>query len=297
MKNNLRTDTLEVDLSNYLRKILKEKILIFSISIICGFLIFFYALYKEKEIYIDITIKDPPQELFEPYVFKFDISSINSDSQRLREKFISEFNDQILSIDNLVSYVEQNKEINNFKQILKNKNMSLFEYFKKKRLENFKEKNKIIPNKFILVLPEGVNGNFFLGNYVEFTKSKSILEFKKKLKLALENNIIFYESARILSEKNQSKGKPVHESNYEKLLYTHLFRMDTDVLLSQILITEELIKKLDSDKFNYNHILEKPYTSSLSSWFFSYLSFLAGLIFGFFLSLVIIFVKNTFKEK
>jgi len=297
MKNNLRTDDLEVYLSNYLRKILKEKILIFFISILCGFLIFFYALYKEKKIYIDITIKDPPQELFEPYVFIFDLSSINSDSQRLREKFISEFSDQILSTDNLISYAEQNKEINNFKQILKNKNTSLVEYFKKERLVNFKEKNKIIPNKFILVLPEGVNGIFFLDNYVEFIKSKSILEFKKKLKLTLENNIIFYENARILSEKNQLNNKLLYDTQNERLLSNHLYRIPSGVLLSQISITEELIKKLDSDKFNYNHILEKSYSSSLSSRFFLYFNFLSGLIFGFFLSLVIIFVKNTFKEK
>jgi hypothetical protein len=284
-------------LSNYLRIILKEKILIFFISILCGFLISFYAHYKEKKIYIDITIKDPPQELFEPYVFKFDLSSVNSDSQRLREKFISEFNDQILSTDNLISYAEQNKEINNFKQILKNKNTSLVEYFKKERLVNFKEKNKIIPNKFILVFPEGVNGIFFLDNYVEFIKSKSILEFKKKLKLTLENNIIFYENARILSEKNQLNNKLLYDTQYERLLSNHLYRMPSGVLLSQISITEELIKKLDSDKFNYNHILEKSYSSSLSSRFFLYFNFLAGLIFGFFLSLVIIFVKNTFKKK
>lgn len=297
MKNNLRTDTLEVDLSNYLRKILKEKILIFSISIICGFLIFFYALYKEKEIYIDITIKDPPQELFEPYVFKFDISSINSDSQRLREKFISEFNEQILSIDNLVSYVEQNKEINNFKEILKTKNMSSVEYFQKERLVNFKEKNKIISNKFILVLPEGVNGSFFLDNYIEFAKSKYILEFKKILKLALENNITYYQSARSLAENYQFKNKSIMDINNEKYFSNYLFYIDSEVLLSQISITEKLIKKLNSDEFSYNHILEKSYNSSLSSPFFLYLSFLAGLIFGFFLSLVIIFVKNTFKEK
>jgi hypothetical protein len=297
MKNNLRTDALEVYLSNYLRKILKEKILIFFISIICGFLIFFYALHKEKKIYIDITIKDPPEELFEPYVFKFDINNINADSLKLRDKFISGFYSEILSIDTLVSYVEQNKEINNFKEILKNKNMSSTEYFKKETLVNFKEKNKIIPNKFILVLPEGVNGNFFLDNYIEFAKSKYILEFKKILKLGLENNITYYESAITLAEKYQSKNKSIIDIYNEKHSSKYLFHIDSEVLLSQISIAEKLIKKLDSDKFNYNHILEKSYTSSLSSWFFLYFNFLAGLIFGFFLSLVIIFVKNTFKEK
>jgi hypothetical protein len=297
MKNNLRTDSLEVYLSNYLRKILKEKILIFFISIICGFLIFFYALDKEKKIYIDITIKDPPQELFEPYVFKFDINNINADSLKLRDKFISGFYSQILSIDTLVSYVEQNKEINNFKEILKNKNMSSTEYFKKERFVNFKEKNKIISNKFILVLPEGVSGSFFLENYIEFAKSKYILEFKKILKLALENNITYYQSAITLAEKYQSKNKSIIDIYNEKYSANYLFHIDSEVLLSQISIAEKLIEKLNSDEFSYDHILEKPYTSSLSSRFFLYFNFLAGLIFGFFLSLVIIFVKNTFKEK
>lgn len=298
MKNNLRTDALENDLRNYLRKILKEKILIFSVSIICGFLIFFYALNEEKKIFVSITIKDPPLELFEPYTFKFDIKTVDSESKNFRQRFISEFNDQLLSIDNLVSHAEQNKEINSLKEILKNKNMSLVEYFKKERLVASKEKNKIIPNKFTLVLPEGVNGNFFLDNYVEFIKSISILDFKKKLKLSLENYKTFYESAKILSENYHLKNKLIKkDSYYEKNLFDYLFTLDGEVLSSQISIIEELIKKLNSDEFNYNNILEKSYTHSLFSRAFLFLNFLAGLIFGFFLSLVIIFVKNTFKEK
>jgi hypothetical protein len=56
------------------------------------------------------------------------------------------------------------------------------------------------------------------------------------------------------------------------------------------------LQKLENDQFNYNLILDKasqPILSSLNP----YLFFVFGLILGFLLSLVIIFLTNTLKEK
>ena len=66
-KNNSYLTDDEIDLGDLVRTLWREKILILSISIICGLLVYLYALFKPEEFKTEITLKNPPSQLFEPY--------------------------------------------------------------------------------------------------------------------------------------------------------------------------------------------------------------------------------------
>ena len=55
----------EIDLSNLIKLLWREKILILSISIICGLAGYLYASFQPQEFKIVFTLKNPPQQLFD----------------------------------------------------------------------------------------------------------------------------------------------------------------------------------------------------------------------------------------
>ena len=70
-KNNSYLADDEIDLGDLLRTLWREKILILSISIICGLLGYLYSSFKPEEFKTEIKLKDPPHQLFEPYIYEF----------------------------------------------------------------------------------------------------------------------------------------------------------------------------------------------------------------------------------
>ena len=66
-KNNTYIADDEINLSDFIKKLVKEKILILSISIICGLAGYLYASFQPKYFKAVIYIKNPPSQLFEAY--------------------------------------------------------------------------------------------------------------------------------------------------------------------------------------------------------------------------------------
>ena len=63
-KNNLYITDDEIDLGDLIRTLWREKILILSISIICGLLGYLYSSFEPEEFKIEIKLKNPPFQLF-----------------------------------------------------------------------------------------------------------------------------------------------------------------------------------------------------------------------------------------
>ena len=75
-----------------------------------------------------------------------------------------------------------------------------------------------------------------------------------------------------------------------------LFYRGSEVLTRDIINLKKLLQKLENDQFNYNLMLDKasaPVLLNMSVILF----FVSGLVLGFLLSLVIIFLKNILKQK
>jgi hypothetical protein len=301
-KNNPYITDDEIDLGHLVRTLWREKILILSISVICGLLGYLYASFKPEKFKVEITLKNPTFQLFEPYSGLIEInpnnSNSNSNSNITAGQFIPDFKLKLLSLDNLESFVEESQDLDNFKAYLKSKNITVKNYFNGK-LGEVKEKNIIILNKYFLVFPKGLDGDIFLNNYVEFTKKNNIIEFKKNLKTTIANKIIFYEqaleTAALINLENpilkslDNQSQVVNEPEA-------LFYKGTKVLSQNIIYFKRLLQRLENDQFNYNPILDKASLSVLQNTRPPlFLGF--GLILGFLLSLVIIFLRNTLKEK
>jgi hypothetical protein len=309
-KNNSYLADDEIDLGDLIRTLWREKILILSISIICGLLGYLYALLNlNQKFIVEITLNDPPSQLFEPYsgltfephsgLTEINPNNKNNKNSSIAGQFISDFKLKLLSLDNLESFVEESRDLDNFKAYIKSNNITVKKYFKD-QLSEAKEKNIIIPNKYFLNLKEKIlEGDIFLNNYVEFTKKKNITEFKKNLKITIENTSSLYEqafeTAKLINLENPILKSPNNQAQVINEPEA-LFYKGTKVLGQNIIYFKRLLQKLESDQFNYNSILDKAIITPIVTMY-SYFYFLIYLFIGFFLSCIIIFFKSALKNK
>ena len=287
-KNNTYLADDEIDLANIIKSLWKEKILILSISIICGLLGYFYALLKPQELRTEITLKNPPTQIFEPY-------NLFNNNNNIAGQFISDFKLNILSLDNVQNFIEESREFDNFKEYLKSRNISANMYFANKFGEA-KEKNIIIPNKYFINHSKELDGAIFFNKYVEFIKKKTIVEFKNNLKLTLLNIINNHQEALEIAKKIQLENPIIKTTSQQQAVNEPeaLFYKGTKVISENLNYLNKRLIKLENDQFNYNIILQKALT--LKNPINLPLYFALGLMLGLFLSLVIIFFKGILKN-
>jgi hypothetical protein len=254
-------------------------------------------LLKPQEFISQITIKNPPTQIFETYsLFNINIinnNNNNNNNNNIALQFTLDFKLNFLSLDNLQSFVEESRDFDNFKGYLKSRNISAKEYF----VDNFgevKEKNIIIPNKYFINHTKELDGAIFLNKYVEFINKKIIVEFKNLLKLTLLNTINNHLEALEIAKKVQLENPIVATSRQQQVVVEPeaLFYKGTKVLSGNLNHLNERLIKLENEQFNYNIILEVLTLKNQKSLS---LYFVFGLILGLFLSLVIIYLKNILK--
>jgi LPS O-antigen subunit length determinant protein (WzzB/FepE family) len=304
-KNNSYLADDEIDLGDLLRTLWREKILILSISIICGLLGYLYASFKPEEFKTEIKLKNPPSQLFEPYAHvltnnnnKNNNNNNNNNNNIIAGQFISDFKLNLLSLDNLEIFVEESRDLDTFKKYLKSRNISAKQYFVNKLGEE-KEKNIVIPNTYFLVFEKKIlDGNVFFNNYIEFIKKKNIIEFKKNLKSIIENRINITENALETAKLINLENPILKSPDRQNQVVTEpeaLFYKGTKVLTQSIVTDKRLLQKLENDQFNYDHILDKGIVNEINK--ISLYAFLIGLFIGCFLSCIIIFFKSALKNK
>jgi LPS O-antigen subunit length determinant protein (WzzB/FepE family) len=314
-KNNTYLADYEINLGDLIKSLWKEKILILSISMICGLAGYLYASLKPQEFKTEIKLKSPPPQLFEVYVHILNNNNNNNtttntiinnttnnnttttnNNNNFVQQFISDFNLYFLSLDNLQSFIEESGEFGNFKEYLKLRNISAKNYFVNK-IGEVKEKNLIISNKYFLVFTKELNGDIFFKNYVEFIKKKTVFEIKNNLKLSIENKITIHEHA-LEKAKLINLDNPIQRSINEYLVVNKpedLFYKGTKILSSEIIYLKRLLIKLEKEQFDFEIILDKPLNSTVNA--ISNLAyFVKGLILGLLLSFGIIFFKNALKN-
>ena len=292
-KNNSYLADDEIDLVNLIKSLWREKTLILSISIICGLLSFFYASIKIQILKTEIIIRNPPPQIFEYYN---PTNPMNNNPQKsTTEQYISDFKTNFLSLDNLKSFFEKNREFDYFKRYLQSRNISVEQYFSAHKLRQVEEKNIIIPNKYFINHSKELDGATFLNKYAEFTKEKTITEFKNILKLTFINVINYHQEALEIAKKIQLEYPIIKSPN--QLVSSEpeaLFYKGTKVLSENINYLNKKLIKLEDDQFNYINITQKAIT--LKNPIILPLYFALGLILGLFLSLGIILFKGTLKK-
>jgi hypothetical protein len=288
-KNKLLSDD-SIDLLILAQVLWKSKYLIISISLIFMLLTFIHVKSKDNklnEYFSDIKVKMPSEVLFLDY---------NSISDKNRKNFITDFNLNILSTNNLVSFIEQNTKIDEFKNFLKANNLTSEIYF----YERFKKLRQDKPNTYRLTFYNILNGEEFLNDYVEFTKNITIKEFINNLNLSIQNKIDTHEhNLNIAKEINQENPVIQSLSGTANAFFFYAetpYYKGAKVLIQEIIYLKKILKDLENESFDYNPILDSASTKRLYE-IKDGINTIHGLIFGLILSLVIIFFRELASNK
>jgi hypothetical protein len=299
----------EIDLKALIRRLWNEKILILIFSVSCMSLFYLYTLTFTEEFKTDVIIQDPPYQVFEKYDKLFEklernhtkIIEDNKNERYAVSLFNHNFKLNLLSKNNLENFIQQSKETDDFKVFLKKSNISASQYFLGYRFGELKEKDKKNSNRYFLIFPKELEGPIFLNNYVEFTKNKTKVDFMNKIKMSLSILLTEYEENLVIA-KQIGLENPFIKFN-EIIINLPLnerssyYFEGTKVLSQKIIFTKKLISELEANQFDYNPILDEALIISKVSHIYQPLYILGGLVFGFFSSLIIIFIRDIIKNK
>jgi LPS O-antigen subunit length determinant protein (WzzB/FepE family) len=283
-----------IDIYQLIKELYKNKILILSISILCIFLALQYASTIPKKYKTEIVINYPPIHLFNSY------NRINSTqggeySPNLKEEFFFNFDRSLTSIDNLEIFIKQSQKINDIKAFLSTNKIPISSYFQLTKfisVQNLNNKSSV--HKYHLIFTqEFKEANFFFDEYVKFTQKKTILNFKSDLQIIILNNIKELENAFAIANEIPLFD-PVFKSEIN-INYSDIYQ-GTKILSQKISQQKLLYSKLTTDEFDFDIILDKASIPERIDHTPNYLYSLAGLLFGFFLSSIIIFFKKILEK-
>jgi hypothetical protein len=292
INNNRNSKSSVIRLSDVLSVMWKDKKLFLSVSIFFMFLGYIYGLTFNKNIEFtsSVTINEPSIEFFSNYKPFFDDSSADFDD----EKFFTIFTEKILSSNNLEKFVEQNKEIDEFKAYLRKNGITSKEYFQGKLVRQIRKIDKKTRNlkKYSLTYPEILDGDKFFNEYIIYTNNTALKEFNKQNQFLLKNIITLYEqnfnialSIDLTNPLIQNIENDIKSTAFMSVEPESLFYQGTKVLKQRIINLKYLLKKFENN-IKFNPIVDDSIIIGSNfvkvTWFPFY-----GLIIGIFLSFMI----------
>ena len=292
----------EIDLGKIIKTLWNEKILILSISLFFMVAGYVYGAFQPKVYKTEIVLREAPSSSFEAYRLFFA-------TQQQQQIIAKQFNDtlklDLLSIDTLIEFVENNNKINDFKNHLKEKNISVEKYFQPnlgtRKLESVivdrRNNNK---NKYSLTYSKILPGQNFLNDYVIFAQQKTITMFKQQLIQMIITEINIHQHHLEIAKKIDLENpilQPTIEGRSAVNEQEALFYKGTKVLTQQISYLNKLLNEVKNLTLDYNPILEQASSGSLitkSPIIYASITLLLGLFFSF---LFILFSNLLKKER
>ena len=249
-KNNYYLSDNEINLTDLIRVIWKQKILILFITTIFVLSVNIYnklinLVPNNGDIkYTTIITIKSDQNFFQKYQ-PYSFLSLN-ESKIL---FTNIFTFNVTDLINFQIFFEkaQSKEYDEFKTYLQKKNISIQNYFKTNS-GNVIEKNIKIENKFFLTYTKPLIGSNFVNDYLEFIKNKTNEEYKNILKISIQNNLNLHKKSFVYA-KLIGLDKPILSNN---ALHHDFFYLGTTILTQKISDLENLLIELEKDQFHYD---------------------------------------------
>jgi hypothetical protein len=192
----------------------------------------------------------------------------------------------------LVQFVEETNTTNDFKNYLKEKNITPRNYFREKFGSVIDKKNNI-SNKYSLTYSQPLPGEFFLNDYIIFAWQQTIAIYKQQLEQIIHAEIKIHQHHYEIANKIdldmsilQSMGVGASVVNPDALFYK-----GTKVLTQQITYLNKLLNETKNLTLDYNPILEQASNGSLitnSPIIYASVALLLGLFF----SLITVFIRS-----
>jgi LPS O-antigen subunit length determinant protein (WzzB/FepE family) len=255
---------------------------------------------------VNFTINNPPAQHFDRFetilnLKNKNLSSININTEKesskpikfnnFFEEFVSDFEKNLISADNMIFFFENNQNYLNLKNSSEKINHDT--YFRNFRISKFKEKNLVVQNKYTFLYSDYLSGDIFVNSYILFIKDKTISEFNSKIKI-LTTNLLEDLESNLEIAKIINLNDPILKSSGGYQVVNEpdlLFYRGTKVLTQQKKYLNEFLLEGFSKNFDYNPILEKASNAKNvknSSVIFILIGFFTGLI----LSLMVILFKK-----
>lgn len=293
--NNKTFNNDEIDLKEIILTLWEKKITILIITLFFTGAGYLYGIFQPKYYEVNVTVRNAPDVLFEGF-YKFQFDRQDKSEQQREKSIVSLFNEEFrlnfMSLDNLSSFVEQNKKIDEFKSYLKKNNINMKIYFQGKfRINPIDTKYK--NERFSFTFSKPFPAKDFLSDYIIYTKQTTENTIRKLLRANIENKIKFYKQGLKIAEKINLEDPILKSLNQITVVNEPeaLFYMGSKVLTQEIIHFEELLKDIESFVLEYNPIINSSLKPTLVSkpviFFISILS-----IAGLFISLIFVFLRS-----
>jgi hypothetical protein len=291
-----KTSIDEISVLAIFHNLWKDKVLILIISLL------FSCLFGLSKYYYNSNHEIDQSKLVNTkLILKSEPSIVNSHFKKLLL-----FYDNLIDVSELEFKLSSSPDIIVFFQLNNDKFIDFKSYFEE---SNISEKNyfsryfKTKQHIYYFQYPEHLNGELFLKEYVIslFKQSQINLtnDFKKKILFSIlnyEKNIEFLNKFNF-KKTEAYKDKKITQSDQNSLIQENYnlnnkFSVNRDFINMQISILNGLLAHVDT--FDFEPIIELQSSKSMSV---SPKNFaLIGLMFGFFLALIIVFFKNLIKK-
>jgi LPS O-antigen subunit length determinant protein (WzzB/FepE family) len=279
----------------------KEKILILGLCLFFSISAFFYQYSKvnKNEQIITIHINDPKllvaQVLYFESFLDEKILHESLTKSLIRKDFLSEnFKNNFLSRDNFVNFINQNKNSTELRMWFKENKIDIKYYLNENKFKFINDK------KFYIALPSGLDKlSIIIDEYAFFVKDLSIEEIRKTLKLKILSELKRNEQALVYAKKisllNPLMLNPLIQSDKDNVKIVsepkEIFYLGEKILIEKINNLNKLVTEVSSYDFNYNPILIHASIQNVTADRV-FMSTMAGLLFGLFLSISIVYLKN-----
>lgn len=302
--NKSHYEDLDINIVDIFNAIYKNLLLIFSISVLCASIFYFYGNKKTKIYKTEIVLKLPTVSLFDHlYLLNenkqahFEIEK-KGESNTYHSEYIELFKENFLSIDNIESFLKSHKEFAGYINFLEKNNLTV----KQVLTENFgtvEFRNQVVPNKYFLKYTNELNGPKLLNLYSIFSKKKTEKQIKNILINTINSKIIQYEqNIEIASALGLSNPYSIKQNNLYFVLNEpkNLYYQGEEALKIKLSHLLSLKNKLENFSLNYNPIADSATPAIGITNPPIFYSFFGG-IFGVIVSLLIIFLRSLFSRK
>ena len=294
LKKTLVSD--EVDLKIIFLNLWKEKYLFLSLTLIFVFFSYLYSLTLNKNVEFTsrIQVKDPPLEFFSNYEAFF----IETRIPFKKESFTRTIDSNLLSLDNIENFVNQNNDLNDFKNHLKESDQTIRLFFEPRfQQSKIMRDSEIIleKGKFLLTTPSLFDANKFLDNYIIYVKDLTLSQFRNQKIIQVHNILKIYEQNLEISNAI-SLDNPIIQ-NYEGVTQSNILTEPGDSFYQGSIILSKRIEHLNEmleilkKKTDYNPIAERAIVIDSNSKNTTF-PIIFGLIIGMLFSFSVILFKS-----
>ena len=294
LKKTLASD--EVDLKIIFLNLWKEKYLFLSLTLIFVFFSYLYSLTLNKNVEFTsrIQVKDPPLEFFSNYEAFF----IETRIPFKKESFTKTIDSNLLSLDNIENFVNQNNDLNDFKNHLKESDQTIRLFFEPRfQQSKIMRDSEIIleKGKFLLTTPSLFDANKFLDNYIIYVKDLTLSQFRNQKIIQVHNILKIYEQNLEISNAI-SLDNPIIQ-NYEGVTQSNILTEPGDSFYQGSIILSKRIEHLNEmleilkKKTDYNPIAERAIVIDSNSKNTTF-PIIFGLIIGILFSFSVILFKS-----